>query len=383
MPISMPTYTQLSTEQKAILEDASFDETLMVTGPPGTGKTVIAMWQSKQISDSRSSPISLIMYNRVLRAYTSGWSEWSSSHVTVLTYHQWTHRLWKQSGGMGYAPQEPKWTYVWSEMNKVLVSSDKTFGHVVIDEGQDFSEDFYKSLAMLSSLGKVTVSVVADENQKLEESQNSSLAEIKSSLEIAGRVQTFPLTKNYRNTFEIDALSRRFYVGLSTGQAEPPQDRHGGKPVLAGYSSGTNGMVEAITRHANNNPGQSILVICPTTRLSTKFCNKIKHRLKGYDVASYKSNDDVDGLKTGEPKSVTIVHWRSMKGIEADAVFVPHLELFDLGTDSTKGELMRLYVMCSRARLKLEIQYESMSSQHRLVELVREKGAGVLEEKKL
>ena len=72
-----------------------------------------------------------------------------------------------------------------------------------------------------------------------------------------------------------------------------------------------------------------------------------------------------------------------MKGIEADAVFVPHLELFDLGTDSTKGELMRLYVMCSRARLKLEIQYESMSSQHRLVELVREKGAGVLEEKKL
>ena len=381
MPISMPTYTQLSTEQKAILEDASFDETLMVTGPPGTGKTVIAMWQSKQMSDSRSTPISLIMYNRVLRAYTAGWSEWASSRVDVKTYHSWAHGLWKEAGGQGYAPQEPKWNYLWSEMNRVLLGSKASFGHVVIDEAQDFPDEFYKSLALLSSMDQITVSVVADENQRLEESTNSSLEEIEGGLQIAGQVQKFPLTKNYRNTFEIDALSRRFYVGLPTGQAEPPQDRRGAMPVLAGYSAGMSGMVEAIVRHAKNNPSQSVLVICPTKRLSTKIFNKISHRIEGHHVAHYKKRGDEEGLKTGEPKSITIVHWMSMKGIEADAVFVPNLELFDLGTDSTNGEMMRLYVMCSRARLKLEIQYETTSSSHRLVELVREKGNGVLEEK--
>ena len=39
MPIRMPTYTELSQEQLVILEDAALDRNLLVTGPPGTGKT--------------------------------------------------------------------------------------------------------------------------------------------------------------------------------------------------------------------------------------------------------------------------------------------------------------------------------------------------------
>jgi DNA helicase-2/ATP-dependent DNA helicase PcrA len=388
MPLSMPTYLQLSTEQKAILEDASFDETLMVTGPPGTGKTVIAMWQSKQMSDSRPTPISLIMYNRVLRAYTGGWSAWQdSANVSVNTYHSWAFRMWKQAGGTGYPPQEPKWNYLWEQMNRVLLQATTSggaamnFGHVVIDEAQDFSKSFYESLALLSSVDRITVSVVADENQRLEESRNSSLKEIQDGLALGGVIQKYPLTKNYRNTFEIDAFARRFFVGLITGQADPPEGVHGDKPLLCGYRAGTNGMVSAIERHAKNNPSQSILVVCPTKRLCKSMCNKLKLRLDDHQVAAYLRAGDEEDLNIGEPKTVTLVHWMSMEGIEADALFVPNLELFDLGEDSTNGELMRLYVMCSRARLRLELQYESTSSSHRLVELIRDKGAGVLEER--
>lgn len=386
MPISMPLYTQLSEEQKEILEDASFDETLMVTGPPGTGKTVIAMWQSKQMSDARSTPISLIMYNRVLRAYTAGWSEWSNTTVTVKTYNRWAYDIWRKAGGQGFPPAENRYDVLWDEMNKRLLQATEggnpmNFGHVVIDEAQDFPDEFYKSLALLSSMGQLTVSVVADENQRLEEQKNSSLQDIENGLRIAGTVQKYPLTRNYRNTFEIDALARQFYVGLPTGQAKPPEEWRGDKPVLHGYRSGTNGMVDAIVRHAKNNPSQSVLVVAPTERLRKSICNKIKHRLDGHHVAMYAKKGDEEELKTGEPKSITIVHWKSMKGIESDAVFVPNLELFDLGEDSNTGEMMRLYVMCSRARLKLEIQYEATSSSHRLVELIRQKGAGVIHER--
>lgn len=113
--------------------------------------------------------------------------------------------------------------------------------------------------------------------------------------------------------------------------------------------------------------------------------NKIHHaldrELKGHHVAKYTRAGDESDLKTGEPKSVTLVTWGSMKGIESDAVFVPHLELFDLGQDTEKGELMCLYVMCSRARLKLELHYDARASDQRLVELVRERGADSIEEK--
>ena len=48
MSIHMPIYDDLSKEQLAILEDSDFGQNMMVIGPPGTGKTVIAMWRASQ-----------------------------------------------------------------------------------------------------------------------------------------------------------------------------------------------------------------------------------------------------------------------------------------------------------------------------------------------
>ena len=392
MPIKMPTYTQLSAEQKRILEDASFDKTLMVTGPPGTGKTVIALWQAKQISDFNDTEVSLIMYNRVLRKYTEGWGNLKKSKVEVKTYHSWTYKIWKDVKGKfaGLPPQEPQFNYLWAVIGHELLQaraqegSPMNFGRVVIDEAQDFSSEFYKQLGLLSATEQIRASVVADENQRLDESQNSSLDEIESSLQVGGEVQKYPLTRNYRNTLQIDALARCFYFGLQTGQAESPRDREGSKPVLSAHVKGRRGvagMVDAIGRYANNNPSQSILVICADKRSMTSLDRKIRERLPRHHVAMYKKKNDEEDLKTGDPKSVTLVHWMSMKGVEADAVFVPQLEGFDLGQDSTKGELMRLYVMCSRARLYLELLYDREAAGHRLVELIRERGSGTIEEK--
>jgi DNA helicase II / ATP-dependent DNA helicase PcrA len=392
MPISMPTYTQLSDEQKSILEDASFDETLMVTGPPGTGKTVIALWQSKQMSDSRDMEVSLIMYNRVLRKYTEGWEDLKKSRVKVKTYHAWTFNIWKNVKGKraGFPPQEPKYNYVWGEIGPELLKAKNNsgtpmnFGRVVIDEAQDFSKEFYKQLGLLSATAQVGVSVVADENQRLDESQNSSLDEIESSLQLGGKVQKYSLTRNYRNTLQIDALARCFYVGLQTGQADAPRDREGSTPILSAHtkgSGGTDGMMEAISRYAKNNPSQSILVICADKKQMALLGRAITKRLDSHHVAMYAKAKDEEGLKTGESESVTLVHWKSMKGVEADAVFVPQLERFDLGQDSIRGESMRLYVMCSRARLYLELMYDHAAFDHRLVELIRDKSAGAIKER--
>ena len=59
-----------------------------------------------------------------------------------------------------------------------------------------------------------------------------------------------------------------------------------------------------------------------------------------------------------------------MKGLEADAVFVPHLEQFDFGDSGSSREKMTLYVMCSRARTTLELQYVDQGP-NRAVELLQ------------
>ena len=192
--------------------------------------------------------------------------------MDVRTYHSWTAKTWSMAADRDdgrYPPQEPKWTYQWDQIGPILLHAKESngdtmnFGHVVIDEAQDFSKSFYEQLGLLSTTGQLTVAVVADENQRLDDTQNSSLEEIEDSLAIGGQVQRFPLTRNYRNTLEIDALARVFYVGLASGQATPPEDRRGSKPALVGQSDGLKGMVTSIIRYARNNPSHSILVVCP------------------------------------------------------------------------------------------------------------------------
>lgn len=386
MSIHMPTYTQLSDEQKAILEESDYDENILVVGPPGTGKTVIAMHRAESLGRARKQSINLIMYNQVLEHYTSQWeSEDFCDWVNVQTYHKWVAKLWRRHRCGGYAPQVEKWRYDWPAIQAEFIKRKISVGRLVIDEAQDLPVNFYKALGLLAGIGdgKSTFCIVADENQRLEEHDNSSIDDIRQSIILAGATQEYLLTGNYRNTYEIAQLAAKFYVGLETGIAELPVARRGQKPRMVGYSGGTDAMAEAISRYAANNPTQSVLVVCPTPRLVKTFRNRLDKKLEKREVLAYLSGNKThtaSELKTGQDGSVTILHWRSMKGVEADAVFVPHLEGFDLGSDTTDGESMRLYVLLSRARQTLELQYDQSVPPTRLVNTVRDLAGDVLEE---
>ena len=392
MSIHMPTYTQLSDEQKAILEESDYDDNILVVGPPGTGKTVIAMHRAEGLARARKQTINLIMYNQVLEHYTSQWdSTVFRESVDVKTYHKWVATLWRQHKCGGYAPQTEPYKFDWSAIQAEFVRRKVPLGRLVIDEAQDLPVSFYQALGLLagSCSGQSSFCIVADENQRLEESHNSSINDIRTAIVLAGVPQEYLLRCNYRNTFEIAALAEKFYVGLDSGTAELPEARRGQKPRMIGYDKGTNGMAEAISRHAKNNPTHSVLVVCPTKRLVKSLRNRIESKLSGRSVKAFLSGNKshvAGDLETGQDGSVTLLHWRSMKGVEADAVFVPHLEAFDLGGDSTDGEKMRLYVLLSRARQTLELQYDHSDksvSETRLIETIRELAGDVLEELKL
>ena len=399
MPIKMPTYTQLSSEQKQILEEHDLDANILVIGPPGTGKTVIAMHRAEQMAlvrveegevDKKGKAVRMIMYNKVLRKYSEGWeSDDFSSYVDVLTYHSWASRIWQQSGGRGWrAPNRgtgDPYDIDWRKLGSALRAAGVPIGPLVIDEAQDLPPYFYaeisKCLCLEPSAG---MSIFADENQTLKPDLNSSISEISKQFEAGNPLSQCSLTENYRNTKEIAELAARFFVGLQTGRPKLPVGRNGERPRLVGYRDGDAGMINSVVTYAKNNPSASILVILPSSPILKSWHASLTTRLPRRDVGAYLSgqaNPDfgVDSMSLGDDGSISLVHWQSMKGLEADAVFVPHIESFDLGGDTDRHERMRLYVMCSRARSTLELQYDLAESRNSLVKTIETLGHGVIE----
>lgn len=371
MTIRMPTFTDLSSEQRKILRDLPIKGTSLVVGPPGTGKTVIAMFRALQISKIPGNAVTLITHSKVLAEHSKTWSEKGFDAITTSTYHSFIHRIWKQHGGEGYAPvkhgAESKYEKDWAAISEQLSknSSQPRLGHLVVDEGQDLPPEFYKFMAIYNMKGWVqSCSVFADENQRLDPIMNSTIAQIRESLGQIALPIELPLTINFRNTLQIAKAAASFFVGAASDRPKFPEGRPGG-PVEMRQCVDLTSMADRISTLAINDQSRSLLIICGSQSIAKKLRNRIEARLIQYgprQVTWYKRNDkqwgDAAKLRPGENGVVAVVHTSSMKGLEADAVFVAGLEGFEKGHDGADVENMNLYVTTSRARSTLEILYE-------------------------
>lgn len=91
----MPNARQISEEQQDIFEDAPITGNILVSGPPGTGKTVIAFLRAQALA-SKNIPAVVLMYNRVLRKYTENVAREIDGNVTSKTLHSWLTQWWKK-----------------------------------------------------------------------------------------------------------------------------------------------------------------------------------------------------------------------------------------------------------------------------------------------
>jgi DNA helicase IV len=97
----LPNTSQISEEQESVYLDAPLDKHIIVTGPPGTGKTVIAFLRARTLANAGKknghTPV-VIMYNRVLRRYTENASQ---REFVVRTMNSWVQKWWNSLGVKG------------------------------------------------------------------------------------------------------------------------------------------------------------------------------------------------------------------------------------------------------------------------------------------
>lgn len=345
----LPTFQELSKEQDAVYS-MSLDGNHVVAGPPGTGKTVMALYRAQALNiDDRRAHV--LMHSNTLKQYTRLAAAEVEVEGSVDTFHRWFARFWE--GHFGCSPPKiagDQWAFDWDEIARAFARKPPradTLPDLLVDEGQDLSPSFYQLVSMMAS----NVSVFADENQKLFPN-NSTLDEIRRGL--GRRTEVHKLTRNYRNTVEIAALAAHFYCGGPTGIPEPPE-REGDVPLLRRFD-GLNEFIELLARYEKNFSDRSIGVILPDRYLEKQVFNKLNHRRPRNPVQAYISQYPQHRVIDFEQPGVKIFNYWQVKGLEFDTVFVPELQR--VTQDPTSAEVrMRFYVVFSRAREELILSY--------------------------
>lgn len=355
----LPTWDELAaeSEQLEVLE-YPLDQSLFVVGPPGSGKTVLAVQRARSAAqDGYSSSVAIVTFNRMLRRLLNLIREDGAEESLVndgrdpeaFTMHSFVSRDYRRRTG-SLPPNVPhdQYAYDWGAMSAVLredghASSDRE--HLVVDEGQDLPEGFFGYAARHVSR---MMTVFADDDQAVGD-RRTTLEQIKKA---AGLSDPIILTRNHRNTPEIARLAEHFHDGrLPVATVLRPRS---GLPPRLVRSRDLESTAVLVSNWCKTRGGR-VGVIVNSNSTGSRLHAKLSEVLPSSRVDIYESwreNDTwIDLLAPG----VTILNKESVKGQEFDTVFV--LELDDFIPCTTEAERRAMYMMCTRARDHLFLVY--------------------------
>lgn len=243
------------------------------------------------------------------------------------------------------------------------------WGHLIIDEGQDFPKDLYSFLYDVMDLfmnndlrrREMSITVFADEHQRLEQSSNSTIEEIEAALEIP-KVHTYKLEHNYRNTKQIYDFALEVSAEITPDKCTITNRKKGDLPKI--YLTNQQNDLKAngvlferlVNQIINIGAGNSIgIITCNSDHredLYTRLLNT-DDIIDEFKVQTYDSEEEnsEEGMSFGEGESViSVLHSKSCKGLEFDHVFLWRLDAMDISNAQQYNLDNTLYVMICRAR---------------------------------
>jgi|694.fasta_scaffold60249_3 superfamily I DNA/RNA helicase len=335
--MKLPAWSELIEEQKQIYE-YPLDKNLFVVGPPGSGKTTLAIQRARLIIES-SKLTKIITYNRMLRRLISLTTD---NNVGASTMQSFVWHHYRSLTGAS-PPTQPfdSYAYDWDkilEKAAVIQPRGQRLAHIVIDEGQDLDAMFFEYAIAYTCK---TLTVFADDDQAISK-HSSSIDDIQKAAKLENPIV---LTENHRNTGEISRLAEHFHNGRLP-VARVRRRIKGTLPVLRKISQPID-LARSISTWYTNFSG-SIGVVVALNETGESIQNSLRSLLPNARIDMYsnskRNEDEIDTSKSG----VTILNKESVKGQEFDTVFLCDLGSFlPCDTDIKKRAM---YMMCCRAK---------------------------------
>ncbi len=319
---------RLTKSQYHVLLGLAGNARVVVSGPAGSGKTMLAVEKAKRLA-ADGLDILLICYNRPLADHLAQ-SLSDIPRLTVSTFHQLCWRLAKEAGLS--PPDPPKSTADFKRLADLLEPAQDRLGAqfdaLVVDEGQDFEAGWWLPLQLLlRDPDRGQLYLFYDSNQAIYGRR----------VDLPEGLMSYALVENKRNTRAIFAEVMRFYSGDQPIHCEGPEG-----VTVRRRRLGPGGLRAALTAELEYLVGEGgidrsdIVVLTP-------------HRLAKSAATGAFGRFQVSE-KGGLPNHIKLSTIHSYKGLEAKAVI-----LCELPGHQTPDFKTLMYVACSRPRSLLSL----------------------------
>lgn len=261
------------------------DNSFIVKGCAGSGKSILALWKAKQIQNEGRGTYQFIVFTKALMQYMSD----GVRQVGINSHNVDYHWYWENSKGSPSAD------------------------YIIVDEAQDFSKE---DILKFKSKAKKALLLYGDSAQQLykflEDKKTVSMEEIA----VITGFQTEQLVFNHRLPKKVARLAE--YISSTNDDLEGRCKSEGiEKPKILKYNS-FEGQLDAISEIIKNRNFEDVGIFFRHNADVEKAYNYLKK--KGLNVEA-KFNRTIDlNFNSDNPKLMT---YHSSKGLQFEAVFLP------------------------------------------------------------
>ena len=380
MCLRLPLFEELSAEQQRAFRLVG-DKTILVTGPPGTGKSVIALFRAANVQKlgKDRNPI-LLTVGKLLTSWTEKALveacealEADASRVTVKTMDAWfgghpnnpgnswfyrtfgvaVPRLAPNSPG-GFPPID------WDASLAIAAKATHTdqLVDLIVDEAQDFHKNFWQIILPYCR----SCTVFCDTNQTLKADANENFTDRDFAallgIEEGDDDHWAKLSINYRNSGNIaKAVNELVPPSPQEVRSLPDSTRPGSKPVLRHFGS-FDECIDHIAKVAVNYPQLRHGLLTSSLRDLGKAMNRLGKLSEKKDFAKLEFQEYKAGAGRIDPcqPGILATFSTNAKGLEFDYVYVIAVQNWTYPFDTS--ERNKMYVCMTRARTNLEIMWD-------------------------